>query len=300
MLMEIKTLDTFAEIAKGKSKKYVAVAAADDRPVLEAIQSAKSAGIIEPILVGNLEKIRSIAKDINFELEGIKLISENNPASACVKSVDLVRSGDAQILMKGLVSTADYLRAILNKDNGLRKSGLLSHTGIFEVAAYHKIIGLTDAAQNISPDLSEKVDIVKNAVDLFHHLGVETPKVACLAAIEAVNPKMQATIDAALLTMMNRRKQISGCIIDGPLAFDNAVSLEATHHKGIESNVAGDADILLAPDIESANILYKSFTYFAGALVAAIILGATVPIVLTSRADSHRSKFLSIALAAAY
>lgn len=298
--MEIKTLDAFAEIAKQNPQKHIAVAAAEDQPVLEAIAAARREQIVEPILIGNSNKIKAIADKIQFDLSGTEIINENDPAMACVQSVNIIREGRAQILMKGMVSTADYLRAVLNKEAGLRKAGLLSHTGIFEIKAYHKIIGLTDAAQNIAPELNDKVELVKNAVDLFRHLGVENPKVACLAAIEGVNQKMPATIDAALLTMMNKRKQINGCIIDGPLAFDNAISEEATHHKGIVSEVAGDADILLAPDIESANILYKSFTYFAGASVAAIILGAACPIVLTSRADSDRSKFLSIALAAAY
>ncbi len=298
--MEIKTLDALADIAKEKPKKYIAVAAAEDMPVLEAVADARRTGIAEPILVGKPQKIKDIAEEIKFSLAGVEIISEDDPAAACRTAAELVREDKAQILMKGMVSTADYLRAVLNKDSGLRKAGLLSHTGIFEIKAYHKIIGLTDAAQNIAPELSDKVEIIKNAVDFFRHLGVETPKVACLAAIEGVNPKMPPTTDAALLTMMNKRKQIKNCIVDGPLAFDNAVSKEAAEHKGIDSETAGDADILMAPNIEVANVLYKSFTYFAGASVAAIILGAACPVVLTSRADSEKSKFLSIAIAAAY
>jgi phosphate butyryltransferase len=199
-----------------------------------------------------------------------------------------------------LVGTADFLRAILQKDSGLRQGDLLSHIGFFEVPTYHKIIALTDAAQNIYPDFNEKVAILKNSLDMFKHLGYECPKVACLAAIEGVNPKMPSTMDAAALTQMNRRNQIKGCIIDGPLAFDNAVSKLSAEHKGIESEVAGNADLLFAPNIEVANVLYKSFTYFANATVAAIILGASVPVVLTSRSDSDKSKLMSIALAACY
>jgi phosphate butyryltransferase len=177
---------------------------------------------------------------------------------------------------------------------------LLSHIGLFEIPTYHKLIALTDAAQNIAPNLEEKISIIQNSIDLLHRLGIENPKVALLAGVETVNPKMQATVDASLITMMNRRKQIKGCIIDGPLAFDVAVSREAAEHKGLDSPVAGDADLLVAPEIETGNALYKSFTYFAKGVVAAIILGALVPIVLTSRADTERSKLMSVALASSY
>ncbi len=202
--------------------------------------------------------------------------------------------------MKGLVSTADFLRAILNKEEGLRKGDMLSHVGFFDPKAYHKVLMITDAAQNIEPTLPEKITILNNAVDVYAKIGYPNPKVALLAAVEVVNPKMPSTLDSAAIVQMNRRNQIKGCIIDGPLAFDNAISKEASEHKGIVSDVAGDADLLFVPNIEVGNVLYKSFTYFGGANVAAMILGAKVPIVLTSRADSNRSKLLSIALAASY
>jgi phosphate butyryltransferase len=298
--MLLKSLNTFIEIAKSKPRKHIAVAAAEDEPVLSAIASARHDGIAEPILVGNLSLIRQLASKIGFDLSGVEMLDEPNPAQASRLAVKLVREGRAEILMKGLVSTADYLRAILDKENGLRKGALLSHIGFFESPNYYKLLALTDAAQNIAPDFDEKVGILKNSIELFHRLGVDNPKIACVAAVETVNPKMQTTLEAAALTMMNRRKQIKGCIIDGPLAFDNAVSLEAAEHKGIESEVAGDADLIFAPNIEVANALYKSFTYFAKATVAAIILGAACPVVLTSRADSDRSKLMSIALAASY
>ncbi len=298
--MILKSLNTFIEIAKSKTKKKIAVAAAEDQPVLEAVANARKEGICDAILVGNKSEIEKIAKNINFDLSKVEIIDEVNPANSSRIAVRLVREQKAHILMKGMVGTADFLRAILDKDNGLRKGQLLSHIGFFESPNYHKLIALTDVAQNIAPTLEEKIAILNNAVDLYHRLGVDSPKVAILAAVETVNPKMPATIDAALLTMMNKRKQIKGCIVDGPLAFDNAVSEEATHHKGIVSEVAGDSDLLLVPNIEAGNILYKSFTYFGNAVVAAIILGATAPIVLTSRADSDRSKMMSIALAASY
>lgn len=298
--MELKSLNTFIELAKSKTRKRIAVAAAEDEPVLQAIKDAVHENLVEPILVGNKRKIQEIADSINFDISKIDSIEECDQAKSAQIAVKLVKDGQAEILMKGLVGTADYLRAVLNKENGLRKGDLLSHIGFFEVPAYHKLIALTDAAQNVAPEFNEKISILKNSIDCFHSIGVKNPKVALIAAIEGVNPKMQATMDAAAITMMNKRNQIKGCIIDGPLAFDNAVSKEAAHHKGIESEVAGDADLIFAPNIEVANALYKSFTYFSQATVAAIILGAAVPIVLTSRADSDRSKLMSIALAASY
>lgn len=298
--MQLKSLNSFIEISKNKGYKKIAVAAAEDEHVLQSVASAKKEGIAEPILVGNIEKIKSMASTIGFDLSSTELIEENVPAKSALKCVELIRNGHAHILMKGMISTADYLRAILNKETGLRKGALLSHIGFFELPTYHKLLALTDAAQNISPEFSEKISIISNSVEMFHRLGIDMPKVACLAAIEGINAKMPSTLEAAALTMMNKRKQIKGCIIDGPLAFDNAFSKEAAQHKGIESEVAGDADLLFAPNIEVANVLYKSFTYAGNATVAAVILGATVPIVLTSRADSERSKLMSIALAASY
>ncbi|MEJ5287212.1 MAG: Branched-chain phosphotransacylase [Candidatus Kapaibacterium sp.] len=298
--MELNKLENLVEIALSKPKKKIAVAASEDEQVLLALKQATDIGIVEPILVGNLSKTKDLANQIGFDIEKYEFIEESNPAKSARIAVQMVREGKAQIIMKGLVNTADYLRAILDKEIGLRTGNLLSHIGVFEIPAYHKLIGLTDAAQNIAPNLEEKVSIVQNSVDLLRRLGIENPKVALLAAVENVNPKMQATIDAALITMMNRRGQIKNCIIDGPLAFDNAVSKEAAEHKGIVSPVAGDADLLVAPEIETGNALYKSFTYFAGGVVAAIILGAMVPIVLTSRADTEKSKLMSIALAASF
>lgn len=298
--MQLKNLDSFIEIAKTKPGKIIAVAAAEDDNVLQAVAAAKKEGIATAILVGNSDKIKKIANEERIDISDFKIIEEKIPAVSAKKAVALIREKKAHILMKGMVGTADFLRAVLNKENGLREGALLSHIGFFELNAYHKVLGLTDAAQNIAPDLNEKVEILKNAINAFHRFGVENPKIGLLAAVEVVNPKMEATIDAALITMMNKRGQIKGATIDGPLAFDNIVSIEAAEHKGIVSSVAGDADLIMAPEIETANSLYKSFTYFGKGTVAAMILGAAAPIVLTSRADTDRSKLMSIALAASY
>ncbi|PID26781.1 MAG: phosphate butyryltransferase [Candidatus Cloacimonadota bacterium] len=297
MLKKISDLDKILE--GQKEKKKIAVAAAKDQNALEAVFNARAKGVVEPILVGDKEGIEKICKDKGFDLKGIKIVDEKNPNKAALEAVKLVSSKEADILMKGHVSTGGLLKAVLNKEFGLRKGGVISHFAMFEVPTYDKIIGLTDVAMNIKPDLKEKGEIVKNAVEFMNKLGYEKPKVAAVCAVEVVNPAMPDTLDAAILSKMADRKQIPNCIIDGPLAFDNAVSVESAHHKGIESIVAGNADLLLAPDIEAGNVLYKSFIFFSRAKCAAVILGAAAPIVLTSRADSDETKLNSIKLAAA-
>lgn len=297
--MSITKLDELVKIAANSGKKKIAVAAAEDDHVLHAINEAKKAGVVEPIFVGHTEKINEIAKRENIDIAGIRIVDEPNPSVAAKRAVEFCVSGETQILMKGLVSTADFLRAVLNKEVGLRTNDLLSHIGIFELPSYHKLLGLTDAAQNIEPTFEDKVKIINSCVRCFNKLGVAKPKVAILAPVEAVNPKMESTVHAAMLTQMNKRGQIKNCIIDGPLAFDNAISKEACDHKGIVSEVGGDADLIVCHNIEVGNPLYKAFNYLAGGTIAGMIMGAKVPIVLTSRADSNRSKFMSIALAAA-
>jgi phosphate butyryltransferase len=216
---------------------------------------------------------------------------------AAEEAVKAVSSGRADVLMKGMVSTSVLLKAVLNKEYGLRTGNVLSHVAVFEVPGFDRFTIVTDAAMNIAPDLKQKVQIVKNSVAVAQSIGIKIPKVAPIAAVEVVNPDMQATIDAASLSQMCARGQISGCVIDGPLALDNAVSLDAAEHKGIKSEVAGRADILMVPTIEVGNALYKSLIYFAKAKVGAVIAGAKAPIVLTSRADSSESKLYSLALA---
>jgi len=297
--MELKHLSDLFAIAKKKPTKRLAVAAAADKAVLDAVHKAMKEDIIISVLVGDQEKIKEIAGELGMSLEHATLYHEPDPAKACVKAVSLIRQGEADILMKGLVSTAPLLKAVLDKENGLRKGATLSHFALIESPYYHKLIGVTDAAMNIAPEFQEKVDMINNAVEVFHGLGFSAPKVAVLGPLEGVNPKIESTAHAAMLAKMNDRGQLKNCIVDGPFAIDNAVSKDAAEHKGIYSSVAGDADILMTPDLNSGNILYKSMVFLGGSTSAAVIMGARVPVVLTSRADTEKSKMMSIALAAA-
>jgi len=295
----VKNLNEILEKAKQNKSKTLVVAAAEDKHVLEAVKQAVLDNIIEPILVGDKKKILSISKNIRFSLKNIKIIDEQNPDISCIKSVDLINSGKGDFLMKGLVGTAVLLKAVLNKENGLRKEKLLSHVAFFQTKYYHKLLCITDAAMNIEPDVKAKASIIKNAVNACLGLGISKPKVSAVAALEFVNPKMQATVDAAELKSMNKKGKIKNCIVDGPLALDISISKEAAQHKDIKSEVAGDADILLMHDINVGNVFYKSLNFLGGAVSGAVIMGAKVPIVLTSRADSEESKLFSIAVAAA-
>jgi len=297
--MILKHLSELKELLVDKPTRRMVLAAAQDHNSLSSALMAARDGFIEPILVGDKEAVQKLASDNNLDLTGIRMIHEPDTDMAVEIAVKMVRSNQADILMKGKVGTSTVLKAVLNKEWGLRSGELLSHFAIFEVEAYHKLIAVTDVAMNIAPNLKEKISIVNNSVACLNKLGYEMPKVAVLGAVEMVSENMQATLDAALLSKMNQRDQIKNCYIDGPLAFDNAISLESAKNKGIRSDVAGDTDLLLMPDIEVGNVLYKSLIFFAHAGVAAVILGATAPIVLTSRSDSNQSKYYSILLAAA-
>jgi phosphate butyryltransferase len=281
-----------------KPRKRLALAVAQDAFSLDAVHKAFHAGIIDPVLIGSKSEILKIAGEKGFDFDGVSIVDEPDVEKSVEIAVRMVRDGRADILMKGKVATPVLLKAVLNKEWGLRTGNLLSHLALFEVELYHKLIAVTDVAMNIAPNLNDKIAIVNNSVTYLNKLGIERPKVAVLGAIEMVNENMQATLDAALLSKMNQRDQIKNCIIDGPLAFDNAVSYASALHKGIKSEVAGDTDILLMPDIEVGNVLYKTLVWFAKAKVASLILGASAPIVLTSRSDSEESKFDSILLAA--
>ncbi len=284
-------------VAKNVQKKLV-LAVSQDPHSLEAVSRAVASGFIDPILVGSKKQTLNLINQYGYALQDADFIDVENPKECIEQAIKLVSSGEADILMKGKVSTHDLLAGILNRDWGLRSGTMLSHFSLFEVPAYHKLLSVTDVAMNITPSLKEKADIVNNAVNFLHKIGVELPKVAALAAVEVINESMQATLDAAALAKMNQRGQIKNCILDGPLALDNAINLESAAYKGISSEVAGDADLLLVPYIEVGNVLYKSLVFFARARVAGIILGAKAPVVLASRSDSSDSKFNSIMLAA--
>lgn len=293
-------LDSLISKASQNERKTVAVAAAADAEVLEAIAEAVKLKLADFLLYGDKEEIEMMIRQLHPQLldsTGVKVLSAPNNNTAAEMAVKAVKANEANVLMKGNIPTASILKAVLNKEYGLRTGAVLSHVAVFEIPGYDRFTIVTDAAMNIAPDLEQKAQIVRNAVQVAHSIGIEMPKVAPLAAVEVVNPSMQATLDASALTMMNKRGQISGCIIDGPFALDNAVSKLAAEHKGIQSEVAGEADILLVPAIEVGNVLYKSLIYFANAKVGAVIAGAKAPIVLTSRADTAESKLYSLALA---
>lgn len=291
----IHNLTELVEKTKNKPKRRVAVAAAEDEHVLLSLKMAVAENVVEPILIGNATEIEKIAQAIQFDLKNIRIVDNHESAFiSAQKAVSLVKNGEADILMKGFVSTGELLKAVLDKENGLRKAPVLSHVAFFQSPYYHKLLCVTDVAMNIAPDLPTKALIIENAVEACHKIGIETPKVAVVAAVEVVNPKMEATVHAAELKAMTW----NNCLVDGPFAIDIAIKKEAADHKGIKGEVAGDCDVILAPDIEAGNMFYKALNFLGGATSAAIIMGAAAPIVLTSRSDNEQSKFLSIALAA--
>jgi len=295
----LQKLSELHDMARGHRRRRLVLAAAHEAHAMGAVINARQNKLIDGILIGDEQKINDIARENNFDLTPFTVINEPDNAAAAARAVKMVREKEADILMKGNLGTSVLLKAVLNKEYGLRTGEQISHLALFEIPAYHKLLGLTDAAMNIAPELCEKVSITRNAVEYFRKLGVEKPKVAMLSAVETVNPAMKSSMEASAIAKMGDRGQIKNCIIDGPLAFDNAISEKSAGLKCIASPVAGDADILVADDIDVANGLYKAFIYFASAKGAAVILGAAAPIVLTSRADTDETKLNSIALAAA-
>jgi phosphate butyryltransferase len=286
-------------LAKQGTPRTIAVACPHDEDVLVSLDRAAAAGLVRPLLFGRRARIESLCQKLHLDAFRPEIVECADDADAVELAVRKVRSGEAQMLMKGLVSTGTFLKAILNKEFGLKERALLSHVAIFETSDPARLVLFTDVAMNIAPDLAQKRQILDNAVGLAHRLGIDWPKVAVIAAVETVNPEMPATLDAAALAKMADRGQIKGCVVDGPLALDNALSVEAARHKGIVSPVAGMVDVLLLPDIEAGNVLYKAIGLVGRCPLAAIIVGASAPVVLTSRADSDETKFNSIALAAA-
>ncbi len=293
----IKRLQELIDMAQKNQPTRVAVAAAAHNLVLESVQRAVSLGLIIPILVGKEEDIRKVAEGIGWDLQGVQIVATPTNKAAATAAVELVRHGQASVLMKGYLHTDEMLRAVLAHDTGLRTDRLLSHVFVLEVPTYHKLLLITDAAINISPGIAEKAEIAQNAVDLAQKLGVDPVKVAALSSIETINPNIPSTVHAACLSKMAERGQIRGAIIDGPLAFDNAISATAAREKGIVSPVSGDADVVVAPDLDSGNILSKNLEYLAQARMAGIVMGASAPVVLTSRSDPPRARVYSLALA---
>ncbi|MEA3508390.1 MAG: bifunctional enoyl-CoA hydratase/phosphate acetyltransferase [Synergistota bacterium] len=296
--MSFENLDFLVEKSTLGKTMTLAVAAAQGEDILGAVDMAAKKGVVRPILLGNPEKIKPIAEKLGVNLGDYETVEGANDTVVAEKAVKMVSSGDADLLMKGNIKTAILLKAVLNKEWGLRSGSLLSHMFFFEIPKLGRVISMCDGGMSMYPDLRAKQGIVENAVKCYHALGVECPKIAALAAVEVVNPDMPCTIDAAALTQMNRRGQIKGCIVDGPLALDNAVSEESARHKGIVSDVAGKADVLLVPDIEAGNFVGKVMLFMTGGRGAGVILGAAKPIVLTSRFDTTETKMLSIALGA--
>jgi len=285
------------ERCRGLAPVPTAVAHPCEEGALKGAVDAAQLGLITPILVGPKQEIEATAKSAGLDLTNLEIIDTANSVDSARAAVALVREGRAEVLMKGSLHTDELMSAIVAHDGGLRTGRRISHVFIMDVPTYHKVLIVTDAAINIAPVLEDKVDICQNAIDLAISLGLEKPKVAILCAVETVNSKMQATLDAAALCKMAERGQIKGGIVDGPLAFDNAISRDAARTKGIKSEVAGDPDILLAPDLEAGNILAKQLSFLANADSAGMVLGARVPVILTSRADSVRSRIASCAVA---
>ena len=297
--MPIHDLSELVQRAKERGRCTVAVAAAEDEDVLISLYHAMQEGFVDPLLIGDSDKIAASACNAGISTGEMEVLDNREGAAVSAQiAVAKVREGRAGMLMKGHVGTADLLKAVLDKEKGLNIGGLLSHVAFFETPYYHKVFGLTDAAMNIAPDLEGKRQILLNAVELCHRLGITNPKVAVAAAVEKVNPKMEATLHAAALKEMNRNGELPGCVVDGPFAIDIAFNRESALLKGIEGEVAGDADLILSPDIEAGNMFYKALNFLGGAVSAAVVTGTSVPIVLTSRSDNDRSKLLSLALGA--
>ena len=283
--------------AKERSSVRTGVVHPTDEASLDGVIAAAEQGLIDPLLIGPEDKIRAAAEAAGIDLSPYELVATEHSHAAAAKAVALARAGEVQALMKGKLHTDELMRAVVARETGLRTERRLSHIFAFDVPTYAQPLFITDAAINVAPTLEHKRDIVQNAIDLAHALGIECPKVAVLSAVETVTPIIPSTLDAAALCKMADRGQLSGALVDGPLAFDNAVSPEAAHIKGIVSPVAGQADILVVPDLEAGNMLAKQLEYLGGAEGAGIVLGARVPIILTSRADDAISRLASCALA---
>lgn len=292
----MKSIDDIIKFARERGPKTVSVACCQDKDVLMAIENARKENIVDAILVGDMEKTKEIAKDLNISLDNYNLVDIKDLSEACLKAVELVSTGKADMVMKGLVDTSIILKSVLNKEIGLRTGNVLSHVAVFDIEGYDRLFFVTDSAMNLAPDINTKKQIIENACSVARALDIKEPKVALICAKEKVNPKMKDTVEAKELEDMYLRGEITGCMVGGPFALDNAVSEEAAKHKGMNHPIAGKADVLVVPDIEAGNVLYKSIAFFAKCENAGLIVGAKAPIILTSRADSEKTKLNSIAL----
>lgn len=295
----MKKLEELISAAKVAPRKRLVAAFANDSHTIGATSCAVDLGIVDVTLVGDIDTIKKVCQEEGIDVNKFELVQEANEAKAAAKAVSLINEGKGQILMKGLCSTDKYMKAILNKDNGLMPAGkpVLSHVSVFEIPTYHKLLITSDVAVIPAPDFKQKTAIVNYVINTAHTLGIECPKVAIIAATEQMLTGMPACVDAALIATMNRRGQIKGAIVDGPLAMDVAIDKESAQIKKLNSEVAGDADCLVWPFIEAGNVFYKTATKFAGAELAAMVVGAKVPCILSSRGDSIQTKTYSIALA---
>jgi phosphate butyryltransferase len=295
----IESFDQLLSLVKSKEKKRLAIASAEGEEIIEAVKQATDEGLIDAVLIGDETKIRGLGHKLDLDLNKVEIIPARDPKFTSKMAVGLVKQGKADMLMKGKVDTPTLLKAVLDKEEGLRTGGLLSHVAVVEVKSYPKLMLVTDGGMNINPDVNKKVEILKNAVEVAKKLGIDKPKVSCLAAVELVNPEMQETVDAAVLVKMAERGAIKDVIIDGPVAFDVAIDSESARMKGIISPVAGDTDIFLVPNISAGNIFVKALIYLAEAKVGGIVVGGGAPIVLLSRSDTAEMKLYSMALGAA-
>jgi phosphate butyryltransferase len=287
----LKTLDELVQAARSQGPVQIAVACGHDPDVIEALKQAADLGLANATLVGNTQKIRTLAEGAGLKLSEDQIIEAPDDGAAARKAIGLIREGKAGLLMKGKISTATLIRAVLDRDYGLRGSGILSQVIVFQVPGFDRLMLMTDAAINIAPNLAQKADICRNAIQVAHAIGIEKPNVAALCALEFVNPDMPATVDAAGLAGMNRRGQLTGAYVEGPIAMDVPLSRFAAERKGIDSPIVENTDIFLAPDIEAGNILYRAILYFAN-----IVVGAKVPLILLSRAETPETKIRSIAI----
>jgi phosphate butyryltransferase len=291
----LKKFEEIEEQVKNEKQKTIAVAMAEDSEILIALERARSKGMAKAILTGEKQKIISILKKNEIDDNNYDFVDSKGEVTSVSEAVGLVRNGAAQVLMKGLCSTSVFLKGLLDKESGLRSGKVISHLALFESPNYHKLLMMSDAAMNIAPDITEKISILENALNAAQKIGYHNPKVAIISAVEKVNPTgIPSSADAAIIAKMAERGQIKGGIIDGPLAVDNALSLQSCEIKGLKSPVGGEADICIVPNIETGNSFYKLLTILGNAKVAGIIVGAKSPVVLTSRADSEDSKYLSI------